>query len=412
MKPVIFFTGIILTSLAAVSRAADFTWSGLGGTAEFSNGDNWVGGAAPSHTAEHNYVFTGSSNTTVMLSSTTNGPIIVNLTFDQNAGSFDLKPTAFSLSGNRFRLKSDTAVAIIQNSPNNQRISATLSQSGNTGNAPIAITGTGTGSLTLDSLRFGASGTQTNILNIDRNVNIGTITRVTSDAPDASLVFNVSSGATAAVTGTMAGTTTDTATAFTLVKSGAGKLVLSGQNLSTGAVNVTGGTLLVNGYKSNGSGALAVSSSTTLGGTGTVGGATTIYGNLKAGDGGVGLLTFENTLALNAGSNSIFHINGLTRGTGHDAINVQGEVAFGGTLTLNFGFAAQVDQEFDLFDFNNAIGDFDSISFVNGGYEGTFDVTTGVLRLTAVPEPGATALLAVVGTLSLARRNRRQGFTK
>lgn len=408
MKPATFFTGIILTILAPGSHAADFTWSGLGSTAEFGNGDNWVGGAAPNHTAEHNYLFTGSSNTAVMLSSTTNGPIIVNLTFDQNAGSFDIKPTAFSLSGNRFRLKSDVPVAIVQNSSNDQRISATISQSGNTGNAPIAITGTGTGSLTLDSLRFGASGTQTNVLSIGRNVNIGQITRVTSDAPDASLVFNVASGATAAVSGTIAGTTTDTAATFTLVKSGGGRLILSGSNLNTGATHVTGGTLLVNGYKSNGSGLLTVNSSTTLGGTGTVGGAATIYGNLKAGNGGVGLLTFENTLALDAGSNSIFHINGLTRGTGYDAINVQGEVAFGGVLTLNLGFAAQVDQEFDLFDFNGSVGDFDSINFLNAGYEGTFEPTTGVLRLTAVPEPGTITLLAVVGTFSLFRRTRRQ----
>lgn len=408
MKHVTVLTGIALTFFAPRLDADDFTWSGLGDTADFSNGSNWVGGSAPSHTTEHNYLFTGSSNTTVVLSSTTNGPIIVNLTFDENAGSFDLSPVSFSVSGNRFRVKSDTPVSFVQNSANNQRISATLSQSGNNGVAPITISGSGSGSLTLDSFRFGASGTQTNILNIERDVNIGQITRVTSDAPNASLVFNTSLGTTTNVSGVMAGTTTDTTTAFRLEKSGEGKLVLSGSSLNTGATNVTGGTLLINGYQSNGTGPLTLNASTTLGGIGSVGGMTTVYGTLKAGDGGVGLLNFEDALTLMTDSISVFHINGLLRGGEHDAIGVNGNLTFGGTLSLNFGFAAEVDQEFDLFDFGGSTGDFDSISFVNSGYDGTFDAVTGILRLTAVPEPGAAILIGMAGTLSLLRRSRKQ----
>ncbi|MEI7533205.1 MAG: autotransporter-associated beta strand repeat-containing protein, partial [Verrucomicrobiae bacterium] len=83
--------------------------------------------------------------------------------------------------------------------------------------------------------------------------------------------------------------------------------ILSGNNTYTGPTVVTNGTLLINGNSTAATNIVTVANAT-LGGSGTIGGATTVNagGNLVAGKGGVGTLTFNKNLTLNAASTNIF----------------------------------------------------------------------------------------------------------
>jgi autotransporter-associated beta strand protein len=193
--------------------------------------------------------------------------------------------------------------------------------------------------------------------------------------------------------------------AFT--KIGGGTQRLSGTNTYTGATTVSAGTLVIDGNQSSATGGVTVATGATLAGIGIVGGATTISGDLAAGSSAVGLLSFSNGLTLNGTAESLFQINGLTRGTEFDAINITGALAYSGVLTLDFGFAAEASQTFNLFDFTSQSGNFTSLNFVDAGYGGTFDAASGVLTLTSVPEPGTTALLVGAGLALLASRRRR-----
>lgn len=65
----------------------------------------------------------------------------------------------------------------------------------------------------------------------------------------------------------------------------------------------------------------------------------------------------------------------------------------------------------DLFDAAGVAGgsQFDTITFTQGGYAGTMNYGTGVLTITAVPEPTAAGLLLAAGCLALRRRRARAG---
>ena len=222
-------------------------------------------------------------------------------------------------------------------------------------------------------------------------------------------------------------------TAGNIIKSGAGKLTLSGANKYTGTTTVTAGTLLINGNSSLATGAVAVNGGT-LGGIGTVGGATTVgaSGTLAPGE-SPGTLAFANTLSL-AGL-TVMEIDGAAGAGitgGHDFVNLTGAGAagaltYGGTMTLDIGllFGAGT-YSFNLFDFASETSAFTGISladqysgsFANNGFDvwtastnsgnesWTFTGATGVLSLTVVPEPNVAALLGGFGLLALLRRRR------
>ena len=83
------------------------------------------------------------------------------------------------------------------------------------------------------------------------------------------------------------------------------------------------------------------------------------------------------------------------------------DLTFGGVLELNFegGFAPELGDSFDLFDFNSAAGQFASIQSGDILFDTSALLTTGVLTVAAVPEPSSLGLL-ILGSGLLWRRRR------
>jgi autotransporter-associated beta strand protein len=227
-----------------------------------------------------------------------------------------------------------------------------------------------------------------------------------------------------AFAGVLGGTGTDENN-FSLTKSGAGTLTLSGANTYTGTTTVTGGSLALDVSASLASAQIAlnggnfnvsaVSGGYTLGtgqqltGSGSVTGTVEIDGTLAIGN-SPGTMTFEDNLGLNVGSISNFEINGFTSGN-YDlalaAVAGSQAVAFnGGTLNLLFQSGFNTEGTVKIFDFETYAGTgFTAIntSGLASGYSASFDAANGVV--TVVPEP-RTALLGGLGLLALLRRRR------
>ena len=228
------------------------------------------------------------------------------------------------------------------------------------------------------------------------------------------------------------------------VKSGAGTLILSGNNTYTGTTtfsNATSGILLINGNQTAATGAVTVSTGNTLGGAGIIGGATTVNagGFLTPGgtEGGTGVLTFNNGLAMN-GTATLQILSAGTRGTAYDAINIAAGTFTGtGALVLNFSALLGDAVSLDLFGGAafTALPTFSSVTatglytgafslsggvytLVNGGQTLTLNATTGDLLVTggaAVPEPATFAALAgglVLAGAMFTRRRRSGAMTR
>jgi len=224
-----------------------------------------------------------------------------------------------------------------------------------------------------------------------------------------------------------------------IIKSGAGTMVLSGNNTYTGTTTVTTGTLLVNGNTSSSS-AVNVSSGATLGGNGTIGGATTINGTHSPGN-SPGLQTFGSDLTYNSATVA-WELTGNSttgRGSTFDGINVGGNLTFTGTtgLALTFnGGNSTVDWSNSLWNANitgtsgwliysgatalNGFGNLtvttanwadaqgDLFNSVRGGSNfSTFQDGNNLYLNYAIPEPSTWALLAFSLTTALVLRRRR-----
>jgi autotransporter-associated beta strand protein len=220
-----------------------------------------------------------------------------------------------------------------------------------------------------------------------------------------------------------------TSTGIGFAKLGAGTLVLGAANTYTGGTTVRAGTLVVDGSTAAGS-AVTVASGATLGGSGVIAGATTIQsgGSLAPGN-SPGVLSFGSDLTLEGAV--VMELNGLTRATQYDGIDVGGQLNYGGTLTLNFGSTFADGDSFNLFDFASTTGTFDSITFA-GAYIGALANDSGVWtgniggqdfsyldstgQLNVVPEPSTYALCALAavswGALRLLRRRARPALSR
>jgi autotransporter-associated beta strand protein len=211
-----------------------------------------------------------------------------------------------------------------------------------------------------------------------------------------------------------------------LVKVGPGELRLTGANTFTGPTTVSAGTLLVNGTNS-GTGGVTVASGATLGGAGSIAGLTSVSGLLSPGN-SPGVISFD-SLSLASTSTTFMEIDGTTRGSGYDGVNVAsaGGLTYGGILSLSFSQVFADNTTFNLFDFTGTpIGSFSSITttgsygsltFTNAGGEWTstevggqtlkFSQSTGVLVI--VPEPSAlTVAVAGLAAAGWAASRRRR----
>ncbi len=80
-------------------------------------------------------------------------------------------------------------------------------------------------------------------------------------------------------------------------------------------------------------------------------------------------------------------------------------------LSISFGFTPAVNDTFQLFGVTgNKSGDFASVSFTNAGFTGSFDASTGILTVTAVPEPSVWILLtgSLMVVTVLVRRSQKK----
>lgn len=167
-----------------------------------------------------------------------------------------------------------------------------------------------------------------------------------------------------------------------------------------GIANTTGATF---------SGNTSVLSGGTLTGSGTFRGNGAIAGTLAPGN-SPGLMTFEGDLTLEPTATLLFEIGGYDRGVEYDAVDVGGDLTYGGDLALSLisGFTPEVGDTFVLFDVvGNYSGSFTNIDFQDG-LGGTFDYSTGTL--TIIPEPSTWAVFLGAFALGLAawRRHRRR----
>lgn len=263
---------------------------------------------------------------------------------------------------------------------------------------------------------------------------------IRSDSGSLDIVGNVDSGATgnrvlelagtSVAANTISGSISNGTATLAITKSGTGTWILDNDgNAYTGATNVTGGKLVVNGNISTSS-LTTIAIGATLAGSGTVG-KTVVNGTLAVGN-SPGQMDFTDTLSL-VGS-TIMEIDG-TAGAGltggHDFVNLTGSGAagvltYGGAMTLDLGVIfGEGTYSWNLFDMASETGTFATIaladqysgSLLDADLNGVWDLTsgvntwqftesTGVLGLTVIPESSPAALFGGVAVLALLRRRR------
>ena len=200
-----------------------------------------------------------------------------------------------------------------------------------------------------------------------------------------------------------------------LNKTGAGTMVLSGNNTYNGATTVSAGTLLINGTHTGG-GLITVSASATLGGNGSIGVVDVAAGGILSPGNSAGNLTVSD-LTLNPASVLEFELGAptLAQSAGSDFITATSSLTLNGILNISpitgFGTPVSGDKWLIMTSAGGIAGSgltIGSAPSLPGGLTFEVDASNGAeVFVSVVPEAG-TAALSLLGVLLLRRRRSRQ----
>ncbi|MFN6017170.1 MAG: beta strand repeat-containing protein [Verrucomicrobiota bacterium] len=416
------------------------TW----GTSMLGTGAITVNGATLQALNHHQFGYAAGTQNSLTIN---DGGTLARGAYDQFIGTLILNDNASITSSSGYIGLANGSLTYNGSSASKQAIIASNVQLSNTSdavNATITVNGTNTsgdlvinGAIWRDGAGLTKAGTGTLVLNGANSYTGGTTISAgrligTSSSLQGAIANNSALEFAQTSLGTYSGNMVGSGS---LTKTGAGKLIISGNNTYTGATAVNDGSLAVNG--SLGNTAVSVGSNATLQGSGSIGGSVTITsaGTLSAGNSIESLAM--GTLTLQSGANFIQEVDSsATVGTQADLVVVNGNLnianeAVALTLTDLAGSWNWVnDTKFTMINYSgtwngglfvwngDVLEDDSNIIIADGkGWRINYNDTTGgsnysseqtlskFVTLTAVPEP-TVVTLGGLGALLLLRRRR------
>src|SRR6266705_3403479 len=295
-------------------------------------------------------VTSGAAGAVVLTAGGNNSSTTFSGVMQNGSGTVALTKTGtgtLTLSGANTYSGATTVSAGVLDVQNNTALGATAGATTVAGGAALQLDGSGlvvAEPVTLNGTGIAGGGALRQLANTNTwsgAITLGSAARVNADAGTLTVSGGITNGGYLLTVGG-AGNTTISTTAISgaggLTTEGTGTVTLSANNTYTGTTTVSAETLVVNGSQS--SSAVSLNGGT-LGGTGTVGAITsTTSGGTVAPGVGVGILSSGNVNWSSGSPGFVVQLNGTTAGTGYDQLNVTGTVNLGSaTLSGTLGFS-------------------------------------------------------------------------